>query len=75
MNLKEQIQGLAEKFQKGGKKVTTNNIRGEYIPGIQNSVDYEKEYLDSPKFKERVEKAGYNFEEYQKKLKDSIERS
>lgn len=67
MNLKEQIQGLSEKFQKGGKT--------QYPPMDANApfrlkkqfldvLNYEKEYLDSPKLKERAQKAGYNAEGY-----------
>lgn len=66
-NIRKQLQDLEKKYQSGGS-VRINNIRPEYKNDIQDAINYEKEYLNSPKFKERVNKQGYNVEDYSKRM-------
>ena len=62
-------------FQKGGLiyyPEIDKEIPQEAKNNFLNALNFENEYISTPKFKERVEKAGGNFKESYKNLKENL---
>ena len=72
MNLREELNQILIKYQKGGI-IYYPDIEKGVLPSDKNAfltaLNFENKYITSPKFKERVEKAGYNFQDYMSNMK------
>lgn len=73
MNLRKQLDQISVKYQNGG--VTDREIqvlKNTAKDNVNQSKQFELEYLNSPKFKERAIKAGYDYNTLKKQLYKNI---
>ena len=73
MNLRKQLNQISIKYQNGG--VTDREIqvlKNTAKDNVNQSKQFELEYLNSPKFKERAIKAGYDYNTLKKQLYKNI---